>query len=209
MTILEVFYKIKDLYKSHNLYYEKAYINNITNHISVSNIFYDIQSCILVFEFNNKFRSEFIEDILYDCFARRFCDKTRAYFNDLIKEDEEIVQIKEKLKNKYFTKEKNNKINFNSKRKIDKLKEFNDYYKKLYNELKSLINSLIKKYFNNLEIEKLIFEDEELSVKNYITEEGNYVHPNLALLNLSQIFNLICYEGYVNNVNCCYNREVS
>lgn len=67
MTILEVFYKIKDLYKEHNLYYEKAYINNITNHISVSNIFYDIHSCILVFEFNNKFRSEFIEDILYDC----------------------------------------------------------------------------------------------------------------------------------------------
>ena len=67
MTILEVFYKIKDLYKEHNLYYEKVYINDITNNISVSNIFYDIHSCILVFESNNKFRSEFIEDVLYDC----------------------------------------------------------------------------------------------------------------------------------------------
>ena len=67
MTILEVFYKVKDLYKEHNLYNELVYINDITNHNFVRNIFYDIHSCILVFESNNKFRPEFIEDILSDC----------------------------------------------------------------------------------------------------------------------------------------------
>lgn len=67
MTILEVFNKVKDLYKSHNLYYEKVYINDITNNISVSNICYDIHSCILVFEYNDKFKPEFIEYVLSDC----------------------------------------------------------------------------------------------------------------------------------------------
>lgn len=67
MTILEVFNKVKDLYKLHNLYNEKVYINDITNHNFVRNIFYDSHSCILVFESNNIFRPEFIEDVLRDC----------------------------------------------------------------------------------------------------------------------------------------------
>lgn len=66
MTILEVFNKVKDLYKNHNLYNELIYINDITNHNFVRNIFYDIHSCILVFEYN-KFKPEFIEDVLSDC----------------------------------------------------------------------------------------------------------------------------------------------
>lgn len=67
MTILEVFNKIKDLYKPYNLYNELVYINDIDNHNFVRNIFYDIHSCILVFDVNNKFKPEFIEDILSDC----------------------------------------------------------------------------------------------------------------------------------------------
>lgn len=67
MNILEVFNKVKDLYKEYNLYCELVYINDITNNNFVRNIFYDIHSCILVFESNNKFRPEFIEDVLYDC----------------------------------------------------------------------------------------------------------------------------------------------
>lgn len=67
MTILEVFNKVKDLYKEHNLYYELVYINDITNHNFVRNIFYDIHSCILVFESNDKFKPEFIEYVLSDC----------------------------------------------------------------------------------------------------------------------------------------------
>lgn len=67
MTILEVFNKVKYLYKEHNLYNELIYINDITNHNFVRNIFYDIHSCILVFEYNNKFKPEFIENVLSDC----------------------------------------------------------------------------------------------------------------------------------------------
>lgn len=67
MTIFEVFNKIKDLYKEHNLYNELVYKNDITNYNFVRNIFYDIHSCILVFEPNNKFKPERIENILIDC----------------------------------------------------------------------------------------------------------------------------------------------
>lgn len=67
MSIKEVKDKLKDLYKEHNLYNELIYINDITNHNFVRNIFYDIHSCILVFEYNNKFKPEFIENVLSDC----------------------------------------------------------------------------------------------------------------------------------------------
>ena len=91
MTILEVFYKVKDLYKSHNLYYELVYINDITNHISVSNIFYDIHSCILVFESNNNFRPEVIEDVSYDC--SRFYTK----YGDINTNIKDISIVKDKI----------------------------------------------------------------------------------------------------------------
>jgi hypothetical protein len=77
MTILEVFNKVKDLYKKYNLYNDYSYINNCTDpktgkgspsiYNPVTNIFYDIHFCILTFECHNKFRVEQIECIIADC----------------------------------------------------------------------------------------------------------------------------------------------
>lgn len=91
MTILEVFNKIKELYKPHNLYNELVYINDITNHNFVRNIFYDIHSCILVFESNNNFRPEFIEDVSYDC--SRFYTK----YGDINTNIKDITIVKDKI----------------------------------------------------------------------------------------------------------------
>lgn len=67
MNILEVFNKVNDLYKEHNLYNELVYINNIDNNNFIRNIFYNIHSCIFVFESNDRFKPERIECIIYDC----------------------------------------------------------------------------------------------------------------------------------------------
>ncbi len=135
---------------------------------------------------------DYQNDISDDDFATGFCNKLRVYFNDLINEDEEYLEFNKKLKYSYFTKEEKNKIKFNSKGKKNELKEFTDHYKEIFNQLKTLINKLIEKYFNNLEFEKLIFKNEEILIKNYIIEDGKYLHPSLAIVKLSQIFNLIC-----------------
>ena len=134
---------------------------------------------------------EYIGDITDDYFSEEYCNKLREYFNDLIDKDEELLEFNKKLKNNYYSKEKNNKIFFNSKKKSDKLKEFNEYYSNLFDKLKDLINNLIGKYFNNSEINKIIFENKELLIKNLIIKDGNYIHPTLALVKLSQLFNII------------------
>ncbi|MBE5744049.1 MAG: hypothetical protein E7358_04975 [Clostridiales bacterium] len=137
---------------------------------------------------------DFGEDISFNDSEIKYCDLIRKYFNELIKQNAEFIEINNKLNNSYFTKKEENKITFNSKNKKEKLNEFIVYYKDIYNKIKCFLDNLIEEYFNNNEIEKLIFEDDKLSIENIIKIDDKYIHPTLALVKLSHIFNILCHR---------------
>ncbi len=135
---------------------------------------------------------DFGEDITYNDSEIKYYGLLRNYFFDAIKENEEYNDLINKLNKLYFTKNKENKINFNSKNKKEKLIEFTNYYKEFYGEIKDLLNNLINNYFNNDEIEKLIFGNSDLSIENVIKLDDKFIHPTLALVKLSHVYNLLC-----------------
>ncbi len=140
---------------------------------------------------------DFGEDITYNDNEIKYYGLFRSYFFNLIKENEEYLELIEKLNKSYFTKDENNKIKFNKRNKKEKLNEFVDYYKELYDEIKDLFNNLIDNYFNNQEIEKLIFNNSDLSIEKVIKIDGKFIHPTLALVKLSHVYNILCQRQRV------------
>ncbi len=135
---------------------------------------------------------DFGEDIAFNDGEIKYYNLIRVYFNQLIKENVEFSEINNKLNKSYFAKKEENKIYFENKKKKDKLQEFKDYYKDIYNQIKEFLNNLIEQYFNDNEIEKLIFENDKLSIENIIKIDDKYIQPTLALVKLSYFYNILC-----------------
>ena len=151
---------------------------------------------------------EYGGNVLEDEWTVKYVEKLRLYFSSIINENEKYKELKEKLNKSFFNKDENNKINFTKKGKKAKNKEFSDYYKTVYNQLKEITNELIDNYYNDQKLNDLIYNNDELSIEKIIIENNNFIHPTLALVKLSQLFNIVCQRqrAYLNlsesEINC-------